>query len=270
MTALTNDDSPVYVKLRQHIAAAVLRGDYRAGDQLPSVRALAAEYGANPLTVAKAYQRFQDDGYIEVRRGVGMLCCPARPRSCARSNARILSSKCGRGCARRSICSGSKRPNSWVASRRPPEAGPRAFNRFVGNQRRFVAVDAGRGVFDDAAFADHFGTKRLSPDVPRRGSQSLPRLWGQSLVCRADHRRMRLLRLGVADRGERRARAGFGLGGLSWFTRRRGDAEGEEVLRSRRGAEQEREAPRCRLRPRRRRFCLRGKGAARHSPVRGA
>lgn len=76
MTALTNDDSPVYVKLRQHIAAAVLRGDYRAGDQLPSVRALAAEYGANPLTVAKAYQRFQDDGYIEVRRGVGMFVLP--------------------------------------------------------------------------------------------------------------------------------------------------------------------------------------------------
>ena len=58
------------------IAAAILRGDYRAGDQLPSVRALAAEHGANPLTVAKAYQSFQDDGYVEVRRGVGMFVLP--------------------------------------------------------------------------------------------------------------------------------------------------------------------------------------------------
>jgi len=73
MTALNSEDSPVYIRLRQHIAAAVLRGDYKAGDQLPSVRALAAEHGANPLTVAKAYQRFQDDGYVEVRRGVGMF-----------------------------------------------------------------------------------------------------------------------------------------------------------------------------------------------------
>lgn len=73
MTAWSGEDSPVYIRLRGRIAAAILRGDYATGDQLPSVRALAADYGANPLTVAKAYQTFQDDGYIEVRRGVGMF-----------------------------------------------------------------------------------------------------------------------------------------------------------------------------------------------------
>jgi GntR family transcriptional regulator len=76
MTALEHEDSPVYLKLRASIAAAILRGQYRAGDQLPSVRALAAEHGANPLTVAKAYQSFQDDDYVEVRRGVGMFVLP--------------------------------------------------------------------------------------------------------------------------------------------------------------------------------------------------
>ena len=73
MTALNSEDSPVYIKLRGTISAAIMRGEYRTGDQLPSVRALAAEHGANPLTVAKAYQSFQDDGYVEVRRGVGMF-----------------------------------------------------------------------------------------------------------------------------------------------------------------------------------------------------
>ena len=76
MTALNHEDSPVYLKLRGTIAAAILRGDFGAGDQLPSVRALAAEHGANPLTVAKAYQSFQDGGYVEVRRGVGMFVLP--------------------------------------------------------------------------------------------------------------------------------------------------------------------------------------------------
>ncbi|WP_174286348.1 GntR family transcriptional regulator [Sphingomonas bacterium] len=76
MTALSNEDSPVYIRLRATIAAGILRGDYAAGDQLPSVRAFAAEHGANPLTVAKAYQSFQDDGYVEVRRGVGMFVLP--------------------------------------------------------------------------------------------------------------------------------------------------------------------------------------------------
>jgi GntR family transcriptional regulator len=83
MTALSNEDSPVYIRLRGTIAAGILRGDYAAGDQLPSVRALAAEHGANPLTVAKAYQSFQDEGYVEVRRGVGMFVLPgAAKRLC--------------------------------------------------------------------------------------------------------------------------------------------------------------------------------------------
>ena len=76
MTAFSGEDSPVYLRLRGAIATGILRGLYRAGDQLPSVRAFAAEHGANPLTVAKAYQGFQDDGNVEVRRGVGMFVLP--------------------------------------------------------------------------------------------------------------------------------------------------------------------------------------------------
>ncbi|GAB4483410.1 MAG: GntR family transcriptional regulator [Erythrobacter tepidarius] len=68
----TNPNRPVYLKLRDQIAAAIIDGVYPEGEMLPSVRALAAEYGANPLTVAKAYQQFQNDGLVEVQRGVGM------------------------------------------------------------------------------------------------------------------------------------------------------------------------------------------------------
>ncbi len=63
---------PVYLKLRDQIAAAIIDGVYPEGKMLPSVRALAAQQGANPLTVAKAYQQFQNDGLVEVQRGVGM------------------------------------------------------------------------------------------------------------------------------------------------------------------------------------------------------
>ena len=67
-----NLSRPVYLKLRDQIAAAIIQGEYAEGEMLPSVRALAAEQGANPLTVAKAYQQFQNDGLVEVQRGVGM------------------------------------------------------------------------------------------------------------------------------------------------------------------------------------------------------
>ena len=66
MTLGSSHEKPVYVRLREVIADAILAGRFGDGDPLPSVRALAAEQGANPLTVAKAYQGFQDDGLILV------------------------------------------------------------------------------------------------------------------------------------------------------------------------------------------------------------
>lgn len=73
MTANESGEIPVYLRLRGLLAAAILEGDYAEGDQLPSVRSFAADHGANPLTVAKAYQALQDDGFVTVRRGVGMF-----------------------------------------------------------------------------------------------------------------------------------------------------------------------------------------------------
>jgi len=70
---MSNEERPVYLRLRDMIAAKILEGVVADGDALPSVRSLAAEYGANPLTVAKAYQMFQEEGLIVVRRGVGMF-----------------------------------------------------------------------------------------------------------------------------------------------------------------------------------------------------
>ena len=71
MTA--SETAPVYLRLRAMLAAAILAGEHGEGEQLPSVRAFACRHGANPLTVAKAYQALQDEGYVVVRRGVGMF-----------------------------------------------------------------------------------------------------------------------------------------------------------------------------------------------------
>lgn len=77
---MADDSKPVYLRLREIIAASILDGEFRDGDLLPSVRALAAQQGANPLTVAKAYQCFQDDGLVVVKRGVGMFVADGATR----------------------------------------------------------------------------------------------------------------------------------------------------------------------------------------------
>ncbi len=84
---VSTDIRPVYLKLRDIIAAAIIDGTYPEGALLPSVRAFAAQQGANPLTVAKAYQLFQSDGLAVARRGVGIRVAPgaaARLRAAGR------------------------------------------------------------------------------------------------------------------------------------------------------------------------------------------
>ena len=88
---MSQQNRPVYLRLRDMIAAAIIDGKYAEGAILPSVRAFAAEQGANPLTVAKAYQQFQSDGLIEVQRGVGMFVVSgARDKLREREKAQFL------------------------------------------------------------------------------------------------------------------------------------------------------------------------------------
>jgi GntR family transcriptional regulator len=70
---MSQSSRPVYLKLRDIVAAAIIDGTFAEGAMLPSVRAFAAEQGANPLTVAKAYQQFQLDGLVEVRERTARL-----------------------------------------------------------------------------------------------------------------------------------------------------------------------------------------------------
>ncbi|WP_310498777.1 GntR family transcriptional regulator [Sandarakinorhabdus sp.] len=64
-------DRPIYRQIRDLIVDRILAaGD---GAILPSVRALAADAGVNPLTVAKAYQDLQLSGLVKARKGVGLF-----------------------------------------------------------------------------------------------------------------------------------------------------------------------------------------------------
>ncbi len=73
---MVDSSKPVYQRLRDVIAAGILDGVHGDGAMLPSVRALAAEHQANPLTVAKAYQSFRDEGLVQVQSGIGMFVAP--------------------------------------------------------------------------------------------------------------------------------------------------------------------------------------------------
>jgi GntR family transcriptional regulator len=67
-----DDNQPIYRQLSRRVVAMILEGVLKEGDPLPSVRAVAAEFRVNPLTVLKAYQQLVDAQLVEKKRGRGM------------------------------------------------------------------------------------------------------------------------------------------------------------------------------------------------------
>jgi len=72
MTIGWNDKTPIYRQLKDRVIGMMLDGALKAGDALPSVRQVAADYQLNPITVSRAYQELVDDNLVEKRRGIGM------------------------------------------------------------------------------------------------------------------------------------------------------------------------------------------------------
>lgn len=74
---LPSSATPIYRQIVDQVARAVASGSLAAGDELPSVRAVASQYVVNPMTVSKAYSLLELQGLVERRRGVGMVIRPS-------------------------------------------------------------------------------------------------------------------------------------------------------------------------------------------------
>ena len=66
-------DLPIWVQLRNRILHLIRTGYFKGGDQLPSVRGLAADAKINYNTVTKAYRDLELNGLIVSLRGRGMF-----------------------------------------------------------------------------------------------------------------------------------------------------------------------------------------------------
>ncbi len=62
---------PLYEQIATQIKAAIMSGELKAGEAIPSVRSLAKSLKISVLTVQKAYATLQEDGFIETTAGKG-------------------------------------------------------------------------------------------------------------------------------------------------------------------------------------------------------
>ena len=64
-------NKPIYEQITSQIKAMIMSGELQAGDAIPSMRALAKSIHVSVITVQKAYEELQRDGFIETTVGRG-------------------------------------------------------------------------------------------------------------------------------------------------------------------------------------------------------
>ena len=62
---------PIYEQISAQIKALIISGELQAGEALPSIRSMARSLHISVLTVQKAYDKLQEEGFIETTAGKG-------------------------------------------------------------------------------------------------------------------------------------------------------------------------------------------------------
>ena len=81
---------PIYRQIIEQVRQQIMAGQLSEGEQLMSVRELAAQLRVNPMTVSKAYALLEVEGLVERRRGVGLFAARLRKDKKAHTKAELL------------------------------------------------------------------------------------------------------------------------------------------------------------------------------------
>ena len=68
-----DENKPIYIQIADDISDKILRGEWKQGSRIPSVREWGAQIGVNPNTGARSYEILSDRKIIVKQRGVGFF-----------------------------------------------------------------------------------------------------------------------------------------------------------------------------------------------------
>lgn len=69
---------PIYRQIMDQVREQIMAGLIKEGEQVMTVRELAASLNVNPMTVSKAYSAMEMEGLLERRRGIGLFVAAIR------------------------------------------------------------------------------------------------------------------------------------------------------------------------------------------------
>ncbi|ABS39351.1 MULTISPECIES: GntR family transcriptional regulator [Clostridium] len=64
-------EQPIYEQILCQIKAAIIQGELKEGEILPSIRNLAKEVGVSVITTKRAYEELEKEGFVETVKGKG-------------------------------------------------------------------------------------------------------------------------------------------------------------------------------------------------------
>lgn len=71
MDTLLNESLPIYMQIMDHIRAAIISGELKAGEKIASVREMAEAFGVNPNTMQRALSELEREGLLVSERTAG-------------------------------------------------------------------------------------------------------------------------------------------------------------------------------------------------------
>lgn len=79
MIVNTSSMVPIYEQIMDQIKTAIIAGELQEGENLPSVRGLAGELKISALTVKKAYDNLEQEGFTVTIHGKGTFVAGINP-----------------------------------------------------------------------------------------------------------------------------------------------------------------------------------------------
>lgn len=71
----TTKNMPIYEQITSQIRNAVINGELKAGEGIPSIRVLARDLEVSVITTKRAYEELEKEGVIEAVPGKGFYIC---------------------------------------------------------------------------------------------------------------------------------------------------------------------------------------------------
>ncbi len=76
---INGSSTPLYEQIKNAIKENIVEGRLSSEEQLPSVRQLSRELNVSILTVKKAYDELEKEGFIVIRQGLGTFVASMNP-----------------------------------------------------------------------------------------------------------------------------------------------------------------------------------------------